>query len=124
MELGNTDNAKRHESLEACVKMIMDHTDGDMEKVDELLQLLRTKIENRVEKRRIIIMPSVPTNDQSLQIRTVINESAIPAMGEIRSDISELTEQVRLIEERNANLNKAINKRIRRMIMFIGDKRI
>lgn len=28
MELGNTDNAKRHESLEACVKMIMDHTDG------------------------------------------------------------------------------------------------
>ncbi len=63
-------------------------------------------------------MPSVPTNDQSLQIRTVINESAIPAMGEIRSDISELTEQVRLIEERNANLNKAINKRIRRMIWF------
>ncbi len=50
MELGNTDNAKRHESLEACVKMIMDHTDGDMEKVDELLQLLRIKIENRVEK--------------------------------------------------------------------------
>lgn len=29
MELGNTDNAKRHESLEACVKMIMDHTDGE-----------------------------------------------------------------------------------------------
>lgn len=63
-------------------------------------------------------MPSVPTNNQNLQIRTVINENAIPAMGEIRSDISELTEQVRLIEERNANLNKAINKRIRRMIWF------
>lgn len=63
-------------------------------------------------------MPSVPTNDQSLQIRTVINESAIPAMGEIRSDIRKLTEQVRLIEERNANLNKVINKRIRRMIWF------
>lgn len=44
-------------------------------------------------------MPSVPTNDQSLQIRTVINENAIPAMGEIRSDISELTEQVRLNED-------------------------
>ena len=63
-------------------------------------------------------MPSVPTNNQNLQIRTVINENAIPAMDEIRSDISELTEQVRLIEERNANLNKAINKRIRRMIWF------
>lgn len=63
-------------------------------------------------------MPSVPTNNQNLQIRTVINENAIPAMGEIRSDISELTEQVRLIEERNANLNKTINKRIRRMIWF------
>lgn len=63
-------------------------------------------------------MPSVPTNDQSLQIRTVINENAIPAMAEIRSDISKLTEQVRLNEERNENLNKVIVKRIRRMIWF------
>lgn len=63
-------------------------------------------------------MPSVPTNNQNLQIRTVINENAIPAMGEIRSDISELTEQVRLNEERNENLNKVIVKRIRRMIWF------
>ena len=63
-------------------------------------------------------MPSVPTNNQNLQIRTVINENAIPAMGEIRSDISELTEQIRLNEERNENLNKVIVKRIRRMIWF------
>ena len=63
-------------------------------------------------------MPSVPTNNQNLQIRTVINENAIPAMGEIRSGISELTEQVRLNEERNENLNKVIVKRIRRMIWF------
>ena len=63
-------------------------------------------------------MPLVSTNEQNAQIRTFIHESSIPAMGKIRSDISELTEQVRLIEERNANLNKTINKRIRRMIWF------
>lgn len=63
-------------------------------------------------------MPLVSTNEQNAQIRTFIHESSIPAMGEIRSDISELTEQVRLNEERNENLNKVIVKRIRRMIWF------